>query len=102
MVACKTVGKYKRNQEKIKIFCLEKAKQKKRSEPTTSANNINTKWTPEKMRKAAIKNQKRQQTTRRTVTTPKKEINWVKKETSCKRTRSPKKPPGEDFNIGSN
>ena len=27
MVACKTIGEYRRNQEKIKKFCLEEAKQ---------------------------------------------------------------------------
>ena len=33
MVACKTVGEYKRNQEKIRIFCLEeKAEQAKQQE----------------------------------------------------------------------
>ena len=51
LVACKTVGEYKRNQEKIKKFCLEEAKQKKRSEPTASATNRNTNWAPEKVRK---------------------------------------------------
>ena len=62
---------------------------------------MNTIWTPEKVRKAATKNQKRQQTTKRAVKTPKKETNWLKKETSRKRTRTPKKSPGENFSIGS-
>ena len=31
MVACKTIGEYRRNQEKIKKFCLEEAKQAKKS-----------------------------------------------------------------------
>ena len=35
MVACKTIGEYRRNQEKIKKFCLEEAKQAKKS--STSA-----------------------------------------------------------------
>ena len=102
MVACKTVGEYKRIQEKIKKFGLEEAKQKKRSEPTTSMTNMNTNWTPENVRKAATKNQKRQQTIKRAVTTPMKETNWLKKETSRKRTRTSKKSPGENFSIGSN
>ena len=101
MVACKTVGEYKRNQEKIKKFCLEEAKQKKRSERTTSATSRNTNWTPEKVRKVATKNQKSQQTTKMASTTPNKETIWLKKETSRKRTRTPKKSPGENFSIGS-
>ena len=44
MVTCKTIGEYRRNQEKIKKFCLEEAKQAKRisttvptrSHPTTN------------------------------------------------------------------
>ena len=44
LVACKTIGEYRRNQEKIKKFCLEEAKQAKkssinapmRSHPTTN------------------------------------------------------------------
>ena len=101
MVACKTVGKYKRNQEKIKKFCLEEAKQKKIQERSASINVDNTKWTPEKIRKTATKNQKRQQSTRRAPTTPKRETIWGKKEVSRKRTRTPKKSPGEDFKLGS-
>ena len=70
MVACKTVGEYKRNQEKIKKFCLEEANQKKIEERSAPTNVDNTKWTPEKVRKTKTKNQKRQQTTRRAPTTP--------------------------------
>ena len=55
MVACKTVGEYKRNQEKIKKFCLEEAKQKKMSEPTQSASKSNTNWTPGKVKKRRSK-----------------------------------------------
>ena len=51
MVACKTVGEYKRNQEKIKKFCLEEAKQKKIQERSAPINVDNTKWTPENVRK---------------------------------------------------
>ena len=101
MVACKTVGEYKRNQEKIKKFCLEEAKQKKMLEPTQSASKMNTNWTPDQMKKVAIKNQKRQQTIRKTLVTPKKGTNSVKKKTSRKRTRTPKKSPGEEFSQGS-
>ena len=98
---CKTVGEYKRNQEKIKKFCLEEAKQKKIQERSAPINVDNTKWTPEKIRKTATKNQKRQQSTRRAPTTPKRETIWGKKEVSRKRTRTPKKSPGEDFKLGS-
>ena len=101
MVACKTAGEYKRNQEKIKKFCLEEAKQKKIQERSAPINEGNTKWTPEKIKKTATKNQKRQQSTRRAPTTPKRETIWGKKEVSRKRTRTPKKSPGEDFKLGS-
>ena len=57
MVACKTVGDYKRNQEKIN-FCLEEAKQQKPTEPTSTLSKKNTKWTPDEEKKVAIKNQK--------------------------------------------
>ena len=100
MVACKTVGEYKRNQEKIKKFCLE-AKQKKIQERPAPINVDNTNWTTEKIRKTATKNEKRQQSTRRAPTTPKRETIWGKKEVSRKRTRTPKKFPGEDFKVGS-
>ena len=93
MVACKTVGEYKRNQEKIKKLCLEEAKQKKIQERSAPINVDNTKWTPEKVRKAATKNLKRQQMTRRAPTTPKRETIWGKTELSRKRTRTPKKSP---------
>ena len=58
MVACKTVGEYKRNQEKIKKFFLE-AKQKKIQERSASTNVDNAKWTPEKVRKTATNVSKR-------------------------------------------
>ena len=34
MVACKTVGEYKRNQKKIRKFCLEETKAAKKAQPT--------------------------------------------------------------------
>ena len=55
----------------------------------------------EKIRKTATKNQKRQQSTRRAPTTPKRENIWGKKEVSRKRTRTPKKSPGEEFKLDS-
>ena len=51
MVACKRVGEYKRNQEKIKKFCLEETKQKKIQERSAPINVDNTKWTLEKKKK---------------------------------------------------
>ena len=36
MVACKTIGEYRRNQEKIKNFCLEEAEQAKKSSTTVA------------------------------------------------------------------
>ena len=92
MVACKTVGEYKRNQEKIKKFCLEEAKQKKIQEQSASINVDNTKWTPEKIRKTATKNQKRQQSTRRAPATPKRETIWGKKKSHAN-GQGPQKSP---------
>ena len=64
MVACKTVGEFKRNQEKIRKFCLEEARnnttsnQQKNQGPSTESN-----WTNEKVKKLAQANQQQQQTT---------------------------------------
>ena len=64
MVACKTVGEYKRNQEKIRNFCLEEARnnstrnQQKNQGPSTESN-----WTNEKVMKLAQANQQEQQRT---------------------------------------
>ena len=64
MVACKTVGEYKRNQEKIRKFCLEEARnnstrnQQKNQGPSTESN-----WTNEKRKKLAQANQQKQQRT---------------------------------------
>ena len=51
MVACKTVSEYKRNQEKIKKFCLEEAKQQKATEINPSTSKKKTNWTPEKVKR---------------------------------------------------
>ena len=71
MVACKTVGEYKRNQEKIKKFCLEEAKQQKVTKATpptgghknqqTNPRNTRqraqpTNWSPAKVRQVASQN----------------------------------------------
>ena len=64
MVACKTVGEYKRNQEKIRKFCSEEARnnatrnQQKNQGPSTESN-----WTNEKVKKLAQANQQQQQRT---------------------------------------
>ena len=64
MVACKTVCEYKRNQEKIRKFCLEEARnnttrnQQKNQGPSTESN-----WTNEKVKKLAQANQQQQQRT---------------------------------------
>ena len=64
MVACKTVGEYRRNQEKIRKFCLEEARndatrnQQKNQGPSTESN-----WTNEKVKKLAQANQQQQQRT---------------------------------------
>ena len=64
MVACKTVGEYNRNREKIIKFCLEEARNnasrnqlKNQGQPTESN------WTNEKVKKLAQANQQQQQRT---------------------------------------
>ena len=82
MVACKTLGEYKQNQEKIKNFCLEKAKQLRaanKSHPTgepthrpntknARADNRTSNWSPAKVRKVAMQNQRKQQKMKNPVT----------------------------------
>ena len=74
MVACKTIGDYNWNQEKVKKFCLEEAKQQKKTgkavQPIGEAkiyrpNSRNTRprtpltnWSPAKVRRVATKQQK--------------------------------------------
>ena len=64
MVACKTVGEFKRNQEKIRKICLEKARnnttrnQQKNQGPSAESN-----WTNQKVKKLAQANQQQQQRT---------------------------------------
>ena len=87
MVACKTVGEYKRNQEKIKKFILEEAKQQtktgkavqpigeakihqpssRNTRPRTQLNN----WSPAKVRRVATQNQLKQQQKTKSPSTPK-------------------------------
>ena len=87
MVACKTVGDCKRNQEKFRIFCLEEAKAVKKAQSSSQGNSpgkghskrikqssqpkksaakpkakIETEWTKEKLVKLATRNQTRSQT----------------------------------------
>ena len=111
MVACKTVGEYKRNQEKIKKFCLEEAKQQKvtkatqptgghKTQQTNSRNTRqraqSTNWSPAKVRQLVSQNQRKQQQKTKSPTTPKKQ-NRTKQSDSKKRPRSPKANPGETF-----
>ena len=111
MVACKTVGEYKRNQEKIKKFCLEEAKQQKvtKTTPPTGGHKIQqtnsrntrqraqpTNWSPAKVRQVASQNQRKQQQKTKSPTTPKKQ-NRTKQSDSKKRPRTPKANPGETF-----
>ena len=73
MVACKTVDEYKKKQEKIKKFCLEEAKQQKKtgkavqpigeakshrpSSGNTRPRTQLTNWSPAKVRRVATQNQ---------------------------------------------
>ena len=90
MVACKTIGEYKGNQEEKRKFCLEEAKQLKaatNSQPIVETKlqkpktrNLRTgkkvsKWSPDKVRKVSSQNQKHQRR-KKTPTTP-KETNQV-------------------------
>ena len=109
MVACKTVGEYKRNQEKIKKFCLEEAKQQKvtKMTPPTGGHKIQqtkpritrqraqpTNWSPSKVRQVASQNQRKQQQKNKSPTTTKKQ-NRPKQSDSKKRYRNLQKPTEE-------
>ena len=109
MVACKTVGEYKRNQEKNKKFCLDEAKQLKTAnkeqigETSQRASTRNNKpdkrisnWSPAKVRRTAAHNQKKQQKTKSPVN-PKSTTNWLKQYRASKRPRSQKVSPGQIF-----
>ena len=109
MVACKTVGEYKINEEKIKKFCLEEAKQLKTANKEhlgetsqRASTRINkpdkriSNWSPAKVRRTAAHNQKKQQKTKSPVT-PKSTTNWLKQDRASKRSRSQKVSPGQIF-----
>ena len=105
MVACKTIGEYKRNQEKIKKFGLEEAKQLKAAnkfQPTGDPRNTrtdknSTKWSPAKVRRVATQNRRRQQQKTKGPTTPKDTTNCFKQSGTKKRPRKSKTSPGEVF-----
>ena len=63
MVACKTVGEYKRNQEKIRKFCLEDARYNATCKQQNQGPSIESNWTNEKVKKLAQANQHQQQKT---------------------------------------
>ena len=99
MVACKTVGEYKRNQEKVRKFCLEEARNnasskqlKNQGQPTESN------WTNEKVKKLAQAYQQQQQrTAKRKV--PAKPTSPRTPKTN-KRKLSASKPPAQvSFNM---
>ena len=94
MVACKTVGEYRRNQEKIRKFCLEEAKAIKKAKSSNQRNSpgkthpdkpvqqipqqsqpklrskTETKWTKDKLVKLATHNPSRQQSKSKTQPRP--------------------------------
>ena len=62
MVACKTVGEYKRNQEKIRKFCLDEARNNaSRNQQPNQGPSAESIWTKEKVKKLAQTNQQQQQ-----------------------------------------
>ena len=64
MVACKTVGDYKRNQEKIRKFCLEEARNNAaRKQQSNQGPSSQSTWTHDKVKKIAQSNQQQQQQT---------------------------------------
>ena len=66
MVACKTVGEYKRNQEKIRKFCLEEARNNtSRNQQQNQGSSTESIWTKEKVKKLAQTNQQLQQRTQK-------------------------------------
>ena len=110
MVACETVGEHKRNQEKINKFCLEEAKQHKKtgnavqpigeakihrpSSRNTRPRTQPTNWSPAKVRRVATQNQLKQQQKTKSPATPKKQ-NRSKQSESKKRPRTPRSSPGK-------
>ena len=73
MVACKTVDEYKRNQEKIRKFCLEEARNNtSRNQQQNQGPSAESIWTKEKVKKLAQTNQQQQQRTpkRKAATKP--------------------------------
>ena len=58
-VACKTVGEYKRNKEKIRKFCLEEERNKARQQESEKTGQ--SKWTHESIKQLAQTNQIQQQ-----------------------------------------
>ena len=64
MVACKTVSEYKRNQEKIRKFCSEEARNNtSRNQQQNQGPSAESIWTKEKVKKLAQTNQQQQQRT---------------------------------------
>ena len=59
MVACKTVGEYKRNQVKIRKFCLEEARKNAKQQKSEMPGN--SKWAHENIKQLAQSNQRLQQ-----------------------------------------
>ena len=111
MVACKTVGEYKRNQEKNKEFCLEEAKQQKAGKavqpigeakfhrPSTRNTRPRTQltnWSPAKVRRVATQNQlKQQQKTKKPVNSQEPKV--VKAERIKETTANPQVKSGRDL-----
>ena len=99
MVACKTVGEYKRNQEKIRKFCLEEARndassnQQKNQGPSTESN-----WTKEKVKKLEqVNQQQHQRTPKRKASTKPAPLRTPK--TNKRKLSKSKSPAQVSFNM---
>ena len=112
MVACKTVGEYKKTKKKIKNFCFEEAKQQKKtgkavqpngeakirrpSSRNTRPRTQPTNWSPAKVRRVATQNHLKQQQKTKSPSPPRNQ-NRSKQSESKKQPRTPKSSPGEIF-----
>ena len=96
MVACKTVGEYKRNQEKIRKFCLEEARNNtSRNQQQNQGPSAESIWTKEKVKKLAQTNQQQQQRTPKRKASTKR----APPKTNKRKLSASKSPAQVSFNM---
>ena len=99
MVACKTVGEYKRNQEKLRNFCFEEARNNAKSiQQNKQGPSTQSSWTNEKVKKLAEANQQQQQRTSKKKA-PAKPIPLRTPKTNKRKLSATKSPTQISFNM---